>query len=149
MANVRALNKSKYNISNYRFRELYYFCLQYEGWKENIKEIRNPLKGMQYSEMPSSAPGVSSKPTENIAIECAEYSHKCRLIEYAAKEADPELYKYILFAVTHENITFKYLKAKMNIPCERDRYYDSRRKFYFILDKTIRKREKENERILY
>lgn len=146
MANVRTLNKSKYNISNYRFRELYYFCLQYEEWKENIKEIRNPLKGMQYSGMPSS--GATSNPTEKIAIECAELSRKCTLIEKTANEADPELYKYILFAVTHENITFKYLKAKMDIPCERDRYYDSRRKFYFILDKNIRKREKENERIL-
>ena len=87
MANVRALNKSKYNISNYRFRELYYFCLQYEEWKEYIKELHNPLKCMQYSGMPSS--GVTSNPTENIAIECAEYSHKCGLIEEAAKEADP------------------------------------------------------------
>ncbi len=146
MANVRTLNKSKYNISIYRFRELYYFCLQYEEWKEKIKEIRNPLKGMQYSGMPSS--GIPSNPTESIAIECAEFSSKCTLIEKAAKEADPELYEYILFAVTHENITFKYLKAKMNIPCERDRYYDSRRKFYFVLDRNIRKREKENERIL-
>lgn len=146
MANVRTLNKSKYNISNYRFRELYYFCLQYEEWKEILKEIRNPLKGMQYSGMPSS--GVCSNPTESIAIECAEYSYKCSLIEQAAKEADPELYKYILFAVTNEGISFKYLKAKMNMPCERDRYYDSRRKFYFFLDKNIRKREKENERIL-
>lgn len=146
MANVRALNKSKYNISNYRFRELYYFCLQYTEWKEKIIELRNPLKSMQYSGMPSS--GIPSKPTESIAIECAEFSHKCTLIEQAAKEADPELYKYILFAVTHENITFKYLKTQMEIPCERDRYYDSRRKFYFFLDKNIRKREKENERIL-
>ena len=149
MANVRALNKSKYNISIYRFRELYYFCLQYEEWKEKIKEIQNPLKGMQYSGMPSSGSGIPSKPTESIAIECAEFSSKCTLIEKAAKEADPELYEYILFAVTHENITFKYLKTKMDIPCERDRYYDSRRKFYFVLDRNIRKREKENERILY
>ena len=140
MANIRALNKSKYNISNYRFRELYYFCLQYEEWKEILKEIRNPLKSMHYSGMPSS--GVCSNPTESIAIECAEYSHKCGLIERAAKEADAELYEYIIFAVTHENISFKYLKMQMNMPCERDRYYNSRRKFYFILDKYIKKERK-------
>ena len=65
MANVRSLNKDKYRISNYRFRELYYFCLQYEEWKEELSVKRNPLKGMQYSGMPSS--GTPGDPTERIA----------------------------------------------------------------------------------
>lgn len=139
MANVRTLNKDKYNISNYRFRELYYFCLQYEEWKKKLKEKRNPLKGMQYSGMPSS--GAIGNQTMNNAIECAELSHKCALIEQAAKLADPELFEYIIYAVTHENITFKFLKMQKNIPCERDRYYDSRRKFYYYLDKKMNRQE--------
>lgn len=143
MANVRSLNKDKYNISNYRFRELYYFCLQYEEWKEILKEIRNPLKGMQYSGMPFSASGIPGNPTEKRGIECADLSHKCAMIEAAARLADPELYEYIIFAVTHENISFKYLKAKKGIPCERDRYYNSRRKFYFLLDKKMKGQEVE------
>lgn len=143
MANVRSLNKDKYNISNYRFRELFYFCLQYEEWKEALKEMRNPLKGLQYSGMPSSCSGIPGNPTEKIGIASAELSHKCALIEAAARAADPELYEYIIFAVTHENITFKYLKAQKNIPCERDRYYNSRRKFYYVLDKKMRKQEIE------
>ena len=143
MANVRALNKDKYKISNYRFRELYYFCLQYEEWKEVLQEMRNPLKGMQYSGMPASGSGIPGNPTQNIGIECAELSHKCAMIEGAARAADPELQEYIIFAVTHENVTFKYLKARKGIPCERDRYYSSRRKFYFILDKKMRKQEGE------
>jgi len=139
MANVRTLNKDKYNISNYRFRELYYFCLQYEEWKQELKEKRNPLKGMQYSGMPSS--GDPGNPTANNAIECAELSHKCAMIEQAARAADSELWEYIIFAVTHENITFKFLKMQKDIPCERDRYYNSRRKFYYYLDRTLRKQE--------
>lgn len=141
MANVRTLNKDKYKISNYRFRELYYFCLQYEEWKEQLQIKRNPLKSLQYSGMPAS--GDPGKPTETIAIECAELSHKCTMIEQAAQAADPELWEYIIFAVTHENITFKFLKMQKDIPCERDRYYDSRRKFYFLLDNKMRKREVE------
>ena len=137
MANVRTLNKEKYKISNYRFRELYYFCLQYEEWKEQLCIKRNPLKATQYSEMPSS--NTQGNTTERIGIECAELSQKCELIEQAAKEADPELWDYILYAVTHENITLNFLKNKKGFPYERDRYYNSRRKFYFVLEKKMRR----------
>lgn len=141
MANVRTLNKDKYNISNYRFRELYYFCLQYDEWMQELKEKRDPLKGMQYTGMPGS--GTPGNPTEKNAIICAELSHKCGLIEDAAKAADPELWQYILYAVTNENITFKFLKMQKDIPCERDRYYNSRRKFYYYLDRMMRRKEVE------
>lgn len=133
MPNVRSLNKDKYNISNFRFRELYYFCLQYDEWKEQIKELSNPLKGMEYSGTPAS--GSPGDPTKKNAIACAELSAKCKLIERAAEIADPELKGYIIYAATHEGISFKFLKMQKNIPCERDRYYNSRRKFYFVLDK--------------
>lgn len=141
MANIRTLNKDKYNISNYRFRELYYFCLQYNEWMQELNEKRNPLKGMQYSGMPGS--GTPGNPTENKAIICAEISHKCNLIESAAKMADPELWEYILYAVTNENATFNFLKMQKGIPCERDRFYNSRRKFYFYLDRIMRKKDIE------
>lgn len=144
MANVRALNKDKYRLSDYRFRELYYFCLQYHEWKQKLNDKRDPLKGMQYSGSPSS--GISS-PTEVRAIECAELSNKCMMIEEAARSADPELYQYILFAVTHPNISFNYMKMQKKIPCERDRYYNSRRKFYFLLDRLLVKNQrKENDK---
>lgn len=133
MPNVRSLNKDKYNISNFRFRELYYFCLQYDEWKEQIKELSNPLKGMEYSGTPAS--GSPGDPTKKNAIACAELSAKCKLIERAAEIADPELKAYIIYAATHEGVSFKFLKMQKNIPCERDRYYNSRRKFYFVLDK--------------
>lgn len=139
MANVRTLNKNKYNISNYRFRELYYFCLQYEEWKEKLQNKRNELRAMQYSAVPASG-NYPGNPTEKAAIECAELSHKCAIIEQAAKAADPELHKYILYAVTHEKITFNFLKAQKEMPCERDRYYNSRRKFYFVLDKKLQEK---------
>ena len=94
MANIRLLNKDKYKLSNDRFRELYHFCLKYEEWQQKIKDIRNPLKGAQYLGMPSS--GGISNPTESRAIEAAELSEKCALIEQTAKAADPELHKYLL-----------------------------------------------------
>lgn len=137
MANVRSLNKNKYKIGNYRFRELYYFCLQYNEWLEELREKRNPLKGIEYSG--AHASGMPSNQTMNIAINCADLSHKCTSIETAAKMADPELFEYIIYAVTNENVTFDFLKVRKNIPCERDRYYNSRRKFYYNLDRILKK----------
>lgn len=136
MPNIRSLNKNKYNISKHRFLELYYLCLQYDELQQELKQKRDALKGTQCSGMPSS--GIRGNPTENIAIDCAEISKKCSAIEHAARKADPELHEYIFFAVTHENITFNYLKMKKNIPCERDRYYSSRRKFYYYLDQKLK-----------
>ena len=139
MSNVRALNKEKYKIGEFRFRELFYFCLQYDEWKDELQELQEVLKGVQYSEMPSS--GNPGDPTSNIAIKCAEYSRKCDLIEQAAKIADPELHEYILFYVTQKNATFQYMKTRKNIPCERDRFYDRRRKFYFVLDQLLKQED--------
>ena len=114
---------------------MYYFCLQYDEWKERLNDKRNPLKGVAYDAMPGS--GNPGDPTAKAAIECAEISKKCAIVEAAAKAADPELYEFVLYAVTHEGISFNYLKVNKEMPCERDRYYNSRRKFYFHLDKLL------------
>jgi len=55
-----------------------------------------------------------------------------RMVEQSAMAADPELYSYILKSIT-ENLTFVVLKSVYGIPCERDMFYDRRRKFYFVL----------------
>lgn len=58
-----------------------------------------------------------------------------RMVEQSAMAADPELYSYILKAVT-EDLTFGTLKSLYDIPCERDMFYDRRRKFYWVLDRV-------------
>lgn len=138
MPNVRSLNKDKFNISDYRFRELYYFCLQYAEWGEALQEKEKAIKAVQYTALPTS--GTPGNPTAKVAIECAEIARKRGAIEAAANAADPELKDFIIYAVTNEKVTFKFLKMQKNIPCESDRYYNSRRKFYFFLDKILREK---------
>ena len=58
-------------------------------------------------------------------------------IEENAKEADAELWEYIVKAVTNENVTYNYLKQIMNIPCGQTYYYEKRRKFYYLLSSKI------------
>ena len=130
MANVRPLNKQKYCISSNRFRELYYHCLQYSEWRDELKHKTDSLNGINLEEIKTK--NVSSA-TENLAIRRSQLMKKCELIEQTAIEADPELYQYILKAVTSEGISYNYLYTIMDMPCSRNTWYDRRRKFYFLL----------------
>lgn len=66
--------------------------------------------------------------------ERSRYLERMQAVERAAMEADPYLASYILKAVT-EGLSFNYLKARLEIPCSRDMYYDRYRKFFWLLDK--------------
>ena len=73
--------------------------------------------------------------TAKCAIEKAYYSKKIKLIEKIAKETDPDLWQYILLAVT-EGYSYTYSQTKLNMPCSRDMYYDRYRKFFWLLSKA-------------
>lgn len=135
MGNVRPLNQSKYGISKNRFWELYYWCLQYGEWKDELKYKTNTVGSMAITDMPTSRNVGDS--TQQLAIRRAMLEQNCQLIEQTAIEADPDIYQYILKAVT-EDISYRYLDMIMNIPCGKKMYYDRRRKFYWLLDKRKR-----------
>lgn len=134
MPNVRHLNQEKYEISKNRFREIFYYCLQYPEWKEELKHKDDTVKGTRITGMPLSTSREDA--TVNLAIRRSELQKKCELIERIAAEADEELHPYILKAVT-EDLSFSDLKLSVNIPCERDMYYDRRRRFYWLMDKNL------------
>lgn len=134
LPNVRHLNSDKYNINKYRFRELYYFCLQYNEWKEELKSNVHTVKSIQISDMPSSH-GCHDQ-TADLAERRVALKEKCELIERTAIETDAEIYQYIIEGVTRDYATYNYLNSK-GMPCGRDVYYDRRRKFYYLLSKKI------------
>lgn len=126
---------SNYKISKHRFMELMYFCLQYDEWKwvlENVKTdgIRSP----QISDMPK-ARGLNRDMTSELGIDRAELEHNCMLIEDSARAADEDLCEYILYAVTHEDVTYNYLSTVKHIPCSKNTWYKVRRRFYYLLSK--------------
>ena len=93
------------------------------------------MNGVDYDGMPHGT-DVSS-PTENVGVRLTELANKIALVEETAIEADPSLAKYILKAVTDENVTFNYLQQVMNIPCGKDMYYSKRRRFYWLMSRRI------------
>lgn len=126
--------KNKYWISKHRFYEISHYCLQYNEWKDEYTTLsRQGISGVEYDGMPHGSD--VGNPTEHAGIRLAELKTKMETIERTAEETDPVLAKYILKAVTNEDVTFNYLKQFMDIPCEKDMYYDRRRKFYWLMSK--------------
>lgn len=127
----RPINKRKYNISKHRFAELYNFCMQYAEWKDELKYKTDNVASPVITDMPTAHSNESN--VETLAIRRKLLEDKCKLVEQTAIQTDPDLYQYILRAVTTECVTYSYLQTIMNIPCSRNTYYDKRRKFYYLL----------------
>lgn len=126
--------KSKYYIDKHRYYELKHFCLQYGEWKKAYAACNESIIfASKFEREPSS--NVPSDITAKYAIKRAYYEGRIRIVEKAAMEADEFLYQYILKAVTEE-LSYTYLKTKLNIPCGRDMYYDRYRKFFWLLSEA-------------
>ena len=126
--------RNKYWIDKHRHYELKHFCLQYPIWKRTYAAL-NDL-GISLSKIErEAATNIPGDPTAKCAIKKAYYLERIKLVEEAAMEADRDLYRYILRAVTEE-LSFTYLKTKLEIPCGRDMYYDRYRKFFWLLSEA-------------
>lgn len=124
--------KNKYWIDKHRYYELKHFCLQYPTWKRTYADFCNtniPLSTIE--NVPTS--NLPGDPTAKRALMKAYYAERIKIVEEAAMETDRCLYEYILKAVT-ENLSYTYLKSKLEIPCGRDMYYDRYRRFFWILN---------------
>lgn len=126
--------KNKYWIDKHRHYELKHFCLQYPEWKRAYAGFNDPSVPLSTIErVPTS--NLPGDPTAKRATMKACLSEKINLIEKAAREADQYLCDYILKAVT-ENLSYTYLKSKLDIPCGKDMYYDRYRRFFWLLSEA-------------
>jgi hypothetical protein len=126
--------KNKYYIDKHRHYELKHFCLQYPSWKRAYADFSNPSVSLSTIEhIPTS--NIPGDPTAKRALMKTQYLERIKLIEKTALETDIYLHNYILRAVT-ENLSYTYLKSKLNIPCGRDMYYDRYRRFFWILSNS-------------
>lgn len=128
--------KNKWWISTHSFYAAYHFAMKYGEWKDEYRNLENPLSSPGMDGMPHGNGGVS-KPTEQAAVKKAELKNKMQLIEDTARETDEQLYNWIMKAVTTEGVTYIYLQNIMRIPCSRNTFYERRRKFYYLLSKKM------------
>lgn len=140
MPNVRAGWKEKYKLSKHEFYMAYHYALQFYEWQSEYNNLIG-IRGVNCDNERVDSSGAGD-PTSTVAMRRAILREKMDLVINTAKETDPYLYPWILKAVTHESVTFKYLKTAphdgdISIPCEKDMYYDRRRKFYWLLAHKI------------
>ena len=124
----------KYWISKHRYYELKHFCLQYSEWRKAYNAIDDLIISSPSLDEVVSTNNISN-PTERYALAKIAYLDKIDMVEKAAKDADPDIWNYILKAVTEE-LSFSHLKTKLEIPCGKDMYYDRYRKFFWLLSKA-------------
>lgn len=130
----RDLSLEKYNISKYRYRELYNFCLQYDERRRQIEELQHqspsPSDGMPKGS------GISN-PTALVGTRIATLSAENKIIEQSAREASPELCYWLLEAAKYD-LKFDFLHLREGMPCGKNEFQKLRRKFYYILDQKKR-----------
>ena len=138
MTSIRhTVKKSEWALRKHEFLSVYHYALQYQSWKDEYASISGGLSAITNDGMPH-ATGTSN-PTEAKAMRMAELSKKIEMIEETAKEAGGVLAPWILKAVTHEEVTYTYLRSIMGIPCGKNLFYDHRRKFYYLLNRRLNK----------
>lgn len=136
MPDTRPINEKKYNISKYRFLELKNHCMQYQEWRRELATLTDTVKAIEYGKEGQGSPPQGSA-TEQLAIKRVELEQKCKTIEQTAIETDAELYQWILEGVTSDYATYRYLRDAKGMPCGDQKYYRTRRKFYWLLAQKI------------
>lgn len=134
MAKHRDLKLEKYNISRSRYRELYYFCLQYDERKKEMEELRYPSPPKSDG-MPRGS--TTSNSTERNGIRAARLAMENQIMDQAAIEASADLYPWILKAAKYD-LKFNYLHLCDGMPCGKNEFQKLRHKFYYLLDQKKR-----------
>ena len=135
--------KNELYIDKHAFYMAYHFALQYPEWKRQYAElIGAPVKAVDYKDSPHGT-GMGD-PTSRIAMRTSILRSNIEVIESTALIAGRDLAEFLLYAVTTEGVTFNYLRTGRCplgvISCERTKYYQMRRLFYYLLSKRIEER---------
>lgn len=125
--------RNPYWIEKHRYYELRHFCLQYPIWKSSYNSLYGLSKHIHISDVTNSSKTKNiPDPTATIAGKRMFYSDRMKMIMETAKNTDESLAKYLVCGVT-EGLSYDTLRARHNIPCCRDTYYDMYRKFFWLL----------------
>ena len=123
--------KNCYWIEKHRYYELKHFCLQYPTWRRKYNSLINYPSGWPQP-VPPSKTNVFVDPVTKHLEERLYYSDRMEMLERVAKKTDEKLASYILKAIT-EGISYDHLKARTDIPCCKDTYYELYRRFFWLL----------------
>ena len=125
--------KNPYYLDRNRYYELKHFCRQYPIWKKAYIALDGLSRRPEDLEL-FVQPTQTSDPTARCVESREFYAKRMAMVEQCAREADPELAKYIMSHVTNGD-GYSVLKMRDHIPCCKDVFYDTARKFFWLLNK--------------
>ena len=125
--------KNCYWIEKHRYYELKHFCLQYPSWRRKYNSLISYPSGWPSITPPTKTNVIVDPVTKNVD-ERLFYANRMDMLERVAQETDAELARYILKAIT-EGISYDHMRARSDIPCCKDTYYDLYRRFFWLLSK--------------
>lgn len=124
--------RNPYWINKHRYYELKHFCLQYNGWASAYKALdgktARPL-------LDGRASGGAGDPTEKCAERRVYYADRMAMVRQAALDATADFHEQLLLAVT-EGLSYEHIRARTNIPCSKDEWYECYRRFFWLLSKA-------------
>lgn len=153
MPSTRPIKLDDWGISWEEYKELTYFCLQYEQKKRDAAallttRISTPVPAMyhkggkEYGAFLPRGSGGTSDPTAATAAKRDRLLRDVMLIERAARIAADDLAPYVLRAVTTRDGVRK-VKAATEFPCGVNQFYEMRRRFFYVL-RELRNADMEN-----
>jgi len=116
-----------YGLNKNRYMELKYFCMQYQEWIEEVKNINYDLQSYKIDGLPRS--NNISKPIEKLAIRKVNLERKIKIIEQTAIEANAIIYQELLKNIT-QNVPYKYL----NVSYSERQFYRIKNVFFNLLN---------------
>ena len=126
--------KNKYYIPKEDYLTAVHYALRYPLWLAELSDARDTSTAIRYDK-----DKVQVSPSDdmilNAAVRAAEISEKVSLIDNTISLCADGMDIYLRMGVCY-GLTFEQLKTK-DMPCERDKYYQMRRRFYFELSKRI------------
>ena len=121
--------KNRYWIERHRYYELKHFVMQYPKWEKFIETIdgysKQPELGLIFS-------NSTGDPTERAAEAREHYSNLISMVDKAARKTDPVI-GLIIFEAVVKGLSYEVIKARIEIPCCKDTYYDLYRRFFWLL----------------
>lgn len=134
MKNRILSEKNEFYLPKEEFLTVLHFALQYPNWERELRTMPDTSKAITYDGEKVQTSGGYDACSET-AMRRYMLEKKKKLVEDTAREVAPEIYDYLILGVAY-GWTFWQLQAK-GMPCEKDTYYNRRRKFYHLLAKKI------------
>lgn len=119
------LRLDQYNISNAMYRELLYFCRQYDDKRQRAGMARG-LSAVKTDGMPHGT--GTGDPTAAKAARAARLQADVDLIDQTAREAADELAPYLI-----RNVTRGVPYACLEMPCGKNEFWRIRKRFFYLL----------------